>query len=74
MQACRQAEHRIVASLLDLPAGMERIIESHAALWEQATASHPFILRTGDGSIPEAAFNRWLMQVSTVGSRIVSGH
>ena len=53
-----------LCSSSSLLSGMERVLASHAALWVRATATHPFIVGTGDGSIPEAAFNRWLMQVS----------
>ena len=41
---------------------MERIIGMHASLWEESTSTHSFIRTTADGSIPEDAFNRWLMQ------------
>lgn len=37
------------------------LVDSHRDLWERIT-DHPFVREAGDGSLPAAAFDRWLEQ------------
>lgn len=37
------------------------LVASHRDLWDRITA-HPFVREAGDGSLPAAAFDRWLEQ------------
>lgn len=38
-----------------------RLLEANADLWPAITA-HPFVTAAADGSLPQAAFNRWILQ------------
>lgn len=39
----------------------EELLERHRALWERATR-HPFLRGVREGTLPEEAFRRWLVQ------------
>lgn len=39
----------------------EALLAGQAAVWP-ALAEHPFVLATADGTLPEAAFDRWLLE------------
>ncbi len=39
----------------------QRLLDANADLWAQIT-THPFVLAAADGTLPQEAFDRWLVQ------------